>query len=727
MQEQSRSEKKKESLVREGESMASIMTSVQLADRVSSPLHNITTAVTTVINEFERVQAISGQTFNAQKMAGARAQLQMADTELKQIANDTARAKAEQSNYNSKVKEGKSLAGGLLSSIKSMVATFGGLYIIRKGSSLLSECSSKASQLAQSETKLGEVMRAMQGASRSQVNGIKNLSSEISGYGVVGKTALINGAQQVSTYFHQTAAVEKLLPKMADLAVQMHGVNVTGDDMVNIGNMFGKVMTGQVGALRRAGISFDEHQEKVMKNGTEMEKAAMLAQVIEQNVGQMNQAMANTPEGAIARTKKDFEGVKTTIGTNLRPVMLNFFNSIHDNLPTIQFMASGFASVCGVILRALSSIIAGGGKVAGFFAKNWSVIEPIIWGIVAALVVYNAVMGIGWLTTLKDIGAKGAHAVASGIQVAQTIALTIAQQGLNAALSMCPLTWIIIAIIAVIAVISAVIVATKKAVGKTVSAVGVIFGVVVSAGAGILNIAIGVLNTLIQLAWSMFVEPFIGIIEWVLNVANGGFDSFGGAVANLLGQMISGFISFGKVATQVIDAVFGTDWTEKLASLQETVTSWGKNDNAITLSREAPTLNRIAYKDAYNAGYGLGEKVKNKVTGLFGSDEYEKAMQKAESQNNVALKSSDDATAKNTKATADNTSDIADKLDVTSDQLKYIRDYAERQAVSRFTTSNININMTNNNNMSSDADVDGIMNSLKNKLQTQMNISAEGA
>lgn len=705
--------------------MASIQTAIQLTDRVTAPLRNITSAVTTVINEFERVQGISGKTFNTAQMAQARAQLGMADTELKQIATDTARAKAEQSNYNSKVKEGKSLAGGLLSSVKSMVATFGGLYVIRQGSSLLSECSSKASQLAQSETKLGEVMRAMQGASASQVNGIKNLSAEISGYGVVGKSALINGAQQVSTYFHQTAAVEKLLPKMADLAVQMHGVNVTGDDMVNIGNMFGKVMTGQVGALRRAGISFDEHQEKVMKNGTEMQKAAMLAQVVEQNVGQMNRVMANTPEGVMARNQKDFAGVKTTIGQQVQPALVTFFNSIHNNLPTIQLLANGFAGAATIIMKVLSKIIGVVGKIANFFTKNWSVIEPIIWGIVAALVVYNATMGIGWLTTLKDIAAKGAHAIASGAQTVAIIAMTVAQEGLNAALALCPLTWIIIAIIAVIAVIYAVVAAINKAENKTISATGVIFGAVASVGAAILNIVIGVINGIIQMAWSYFVEPFIGIIEWVLNVANGGFDSFGGAVANLIGQIISWFLSLGKIVTKIIDAIFGTDWTAGLTSLQDSVTSWGKNDNAITLSREAPQIGRIAYKDAYNAGYGAGKSVENKVSDMFSFDKYTKATEKAEKYDNT-MNAGDDSVSKNTKATADSTSEIADKLDVTSDQLKYIREYAERQAVSRFTTSNININMTNNNNMSSDADVDGIMNSLKNKLQTQMNISAEG-
>ena len=63
-------------------------------------------------------------------------------------------------------------------------------------------------------------------------------------------------------------------------------------------------------------------------------------------------------------------------------------------------------------------------------------------------------------------------------------------------------------------------------------------------------------------------------------------------------------------------------WTSGLTSLQDTVTSWGKNDNAITLNKEAPSIDyRIKYSDAYGKGYNIGkgveDKVKDKVGGLF--------------------------------------------------------------------------------------------------------------
>ena len=702
--------------------MASIMTAFQLTDRMTAPLMNITNAVSTVITEFERAQAVSGNAFDSSSIAKAKAQLGLADSELKKIASDTTQAIGEQEKYNSKVREGKGAAGGLLSTVKGLVASLGGIYIVRQGTQLLGDCAEKASQLHQAETKLKEVMGAMQGAGSAQVNTMKNLTSEISGYGVVGKTALINGAQQASTYFHQTDAVKTLLPKMADLAVQMHGVNVTSEDMVNIGNMTGKVMTGQVGALRRAGISFTEYQEKVMKNGTEMEKANMLAQVIEQNVGKMNESMANTPEGVMARNQNDFNAVKRTIGEQVQPAIVSMFNAIHNNLPTIQLIATGFANASVLVMGAITNIINIATRMVNIIKANWPLIEPIVWGIVTALIVYNATMGIGWLTTLKDIGTKGLHAIASAGQTAALIKTTIAQKGLNGAIKMCPLSWIIIAIIAVIAAIYLIVAAINKVQNKTISATGVIFGSISAFGAALINTVIGWINAILQYCWT-FVTPFISIVEWVLNVANGGFDSFGGAVANLIGQIISWFLSLGKVVTKIIDAIFGTDWTSGLTALQDNVVAWGKNDNAITLNKEAPSIDyRIKYSDAYGKGYNIGkgveDKVKDKVGGLFKKGEMDDPSKYGYGN--------EDAIANNTADTAANTAKSADSLDITSQQLKYIKDYAEQKAINRFTTAEIKVDMRNTINGTSDTDMEGIVSHLRTRLEEEMAATAEG-
>lgn len=703
--------------------MATIQTAIQLTDRMTAPLMNITSALNTVINEFERVEAVSGNAFDIEKISGASAKLNIAEQQLNEITTASARAAASQSELNNEWAHGSGSVDRLLTRGKQLVATYASIQGAQKMINL-------ADNITQTEARLNLVVddggsvneleqQIRDSANRSRADYLTTASS-VAGFAqragdafsgndevirfteTLNKMYVISGASQQE----QASSMLQLTQALGSGILRGEEFNAVFEASPNIMQAIADYMDVPIGKLR--GMAADgEITADIVKN------AIM---------------------GATEQVNQDFESMPMTWGQmwslfkndaveKMEPVLQKISQIANSN--GFQSFTTVAVNMLGILVDAILVIIDLIGSAGGFIADNWSIIEPIIWGIVTALVVYNATMGIGWLTTLKDIAAKGAHAIASGAQTAAIIAMTFAQDGLNAALALCPLTWIIIAIIAVIAVIYAVIAAINKAQNKTKSATGVIFGCIAWLGAAILNIAIGVINGIIQMAWSYFVEPFIGIIEWVLNVANGGFDSFGGAVANLIGQIISWFLSLGKIVTKIIDAIFGTDWTAGLTSLQESVTSWGKNDNAISLSREAPAINRIAYSDAWNAGYGLGESLENKVSGIFDfEDGLGKGKDSQDAYKNVELQNASLTNAAN--QTASNTADISDKLDATSDQLKYIREYAEKEAINRFTTSNININMTNNNNMSSEADVDGIMNSLKNKLQTQMNISAEG-
>jgi len=151
--------------------------------------------------------------------------------------------------------------------------------------------------------------------------------------------------------------------------------------------------------------------------------------------------------------------------------------------------------------------------------------------------------------------------------------------------------------------------------------VGFIVGVVSVFVAFIWNAVVGVINAVIQFLWTSFVEPFIGIVEWIINVFNGGFDNFGDAVKNLIGQIISWFLSLGKIVTKIIDAIFGTSWTSELENLQDKVLGWGKNESAITLDRDPPlTINHFDYGKAYQFGFDLGADITNSIGNVFNND-----------------------------------------------------------------------------------------------------------
>ena len=237
-----------------------------------------------------------------------------------------------------------------------------------------------------------------------------------------------------------------------------------------------------------------------------------------------------------------------------------------------------------VAIQALDPVL----DAISWLANNIDLVAPIVLGLGAAFGVF--LLAANW----------------TNICTAATTALTTAQEMLGAVMAT---TWglplIIIAL--VIGAIYAVTAAVNHFAGTSVSATGIIAGAVLTVAAIIGNTVIGLLNGIIQAVWSIFVTPFLGIIEWVLNVTNGGFDSFGGAVANLIGNIISWFLDLGKVVTKIIDAIFGTNWTAGLTSLQDSVLKWGKNENAITLDRNAPTIDyRFNYGDAWNTGYNWG-------------------------------------------------------------------------------------------------------------------------
>lgn len=625
-----------------------------------------------------------------------------------------------QGQFNSTLNSGTRSAGKLMSSIKSMIGAYIGVQGIRMGVNFYKEAIEGANLQTEAETKLETVMRQRMGATNEEINSVKRLAFEQQELGIIGDEVQLAGAQQLSTFLNSTEALNTLIPAMDNLAAQQNGVNATSQDMVSIGNLMGKVMQGQTSALTRVGVTFTEAQENVLKYGNEQERAAMLAQVITDNVGEMNAALANTPEGQIKQISNTWGDMKEVIGAQLRPAVVDLFSTINANLPTMEPLIVGITSAAITIVKIISMILGVAGRVASIFSDNWSIIAPIVWGIAAAMGAYLVVAGI--VAVINGITAisEGVKAAAQMMATGATLAETAAQHGLNAALAACPLTWIILLIIALIAIIFAVCAAIAKCRDDVDSAFGVICGVISMACAFVWNTIVGVINSILQFLWTYFVEPFIGIIEWILNVCNGGFDSFGDAVANLIGQIISWFLSLGKVVTKIIDAIFGTDWTSGLNSLQDSVLAWGKNENAITLSREAPELplQRIEYGAAWDAGVEFGDKVSNKI-----SDGIDGLKDMVDDLLNPTTDSGEDAL----NGIKDNTDDIKKEVKNSDDILSMIKDSISKERIASYTTKQISVDMSGmSNKIASSLSIGDVVREFEERIAAAASASAEG-
>lgn len=411
-----------------------------------------------------------------------------------------------------------------------------------------------------------------------------------------------------------------------------------------------------------------------------------------------------------------------------RPVlqMLNDVLNSSMGQAIISGIGQAFVFIANLILW-ISNLF---GTLFNWLAENWDWISRVILSVLA-------VIGIAMVVILFPKFIAWLQYIAFVIMYYTWLGVTSVASALKTAAAWAIANWQMLLIILVIA---AIVVAIIWLANSFSDACGMIVGVIMTAVAFVWNLIVGVINAIIQFLWTSFVEPWIGIIEWVLNVFNGGFNSFGDAVKNLLGNIISWFLSLGQVVTKIIDAIFGTNWTGGLEALKGRVLSWGKNENAITISRESPvSLDRWAYGDAYDTGYQWGESGANWVSDkLSGIGESLKVSNDINTEVGGSYLPDINSPAnaldpydfgnigKNLGDINDNTSDIKDSMDLNSEDLEYLRKLAETEWKKEFTTAEIKVEMNNANTISGESDLDGIVTKLTDKLYEELNSVANG-
>lgn len=286
---------------------------------------------------------------------------------------------------------------------------------------------------AEAETKLEEIMKQRFNSTEQGIQSIKNYASELQNLGVVGDEVQLSGAQQLATFLQTEDALKTLMPAMADLAVQQNGVNVTSENMVSIGNMMGKAMQGQTSALTRVGITMTEAQEQVMKFGTEEERASMLAEIITDNVGHMNEVMAQTDAGKIQQAKNAMGDLKEEIGARLIPIQAVFYENFA-NLCTL--LGTTLCSVLDTLTVAFTNLNT-------FMTEHETLVQVLaiaIGTLTTAFVAYNI--------------AQNASTIIIGLYCAVTDLATLATTAFSTALTILtsPISLVIIAIGALIAI-----------------------------------------------------------------------------------------------------------------------------------------------------------------------------------------------------------------------------------------------------------------------------------
>lgn len=206
------------------------------------------------------------------------------------------------------------LSGDLVNAGQSTQAFSAAMDVLRQVDGTIKGLAQGYNDYAVAEARLAQVMRNTMDASDDEIRSIVDLCSAQEKLGVVEDDVAMAGAQELGTYLGLSSSLQTLIPVLNDMLAQQYGVNATQESAVAIATMLGKVMEGQTSALSRYGYSFDEVQEKILKFGTEEEKAATLAAVVSESVGGMNAALADTDPGRMKQLQMEIDGVKDKLG-----------------------------------------------------------------------------------------------------------------------------------------------------------------------------------------------------------------------------------------------------------------------------------------------------------------------------------------------------------------------------------------------------------------------------
>ena len=674
--------------------MATIRSQMVLNDQVTGVLKNITRALDITLHSFEQMQDASANAVDVRLLNQARAGLGEVNLAVREMEENYRRAAQQEQQVTRNIRQSTQAEQQLNASI-------------RGGNDALDDMVGKAKNLAATIgasvglKKLIELSDQMT-STTARLNFIVDDGGSVEAL----EAKIMASAQRSRAAYLDTASAIASMGANAGAAFSSNDELIAFMEQVNKQFVIGGASAqGQAAAMLQltqamaAGALRGEELNSILEN------APGIARAIEQYMGIAEGSIKSYAEkGAVSAT-----------------VVKNALLSIADET-NAKF--NGMAMTWGQVWTQMGNIAL---KVThplltaiNWLANNLSVIGPILLGLGTAFLVFQ--VAAHW-TQIAAVATAAYHAVVNllsigfGVLTGNTAAASAAVFTFNSALLASPITWIIMLIAVVIGLLYGVVAIINKVTGSSISATGLICGAIAVAGAFIGNTVIGLLNALIQYIWAIFVAPFLGIVEWILNVCNGGFNSFGDAVANLIGQIIGWFLNLGKVVTTIIDAIFGTNWTAGLESLQSSVTAWGKNENAITLDKNAPTIDyRFEYGDAWAAGNDFGKGIDAKIGGMF-------------NMGGLGDSSGFDLgdIAAYTGETADNTGKTADALAVTEEQLEYLRDIAERDAINRFTTAEVKIDMTGmTNRIDGSADLDGVISQLTEGFTEALVTAAEG-
>lgn len=711
--------------------MSSIQTGIELQDNFTNVMYSIIDAMSEAVYAADDLQSAMNESVNT----SAYDQMQ---ADIQQTANELNEASQNQNNFNQEIRAGTQQANELTNTIKRAVAAYVSIQSVGKALDISDELASTTARLNLMNDNLQstqELTNMVYAAAQDARGSFGDMASNVAKLGTLAGDTFSSSAEIVA-FANQLnkqmklsgASTEEASSAMLQLTQSLAKGTLNGDELTSVmenGSMVIQTIADYMGVAQ--GEIKDLAADGQVTSDIII--AAMLGAADETNA-----AFATLP-----LTWSDiWQNIKNAALVAFQPVL----QRINDfaNSTVVQNFANGVIEAMAVISNVANNIFDLIGTVGGFIADNWSVISPIIYGVIAALAVYAAYLGIVKGIEIASAAATAIHSVAMSAKIGvmaaltgQTMAATAAQMGYNGALYACPIVWIIVLIIALIAIIFAVCNAIAKMTGIANSGFGVITGgvnVVIqffkNLGLTVANIALGIGNAIAALASNMmtaFHNAICNVQSWFYNLLSTALSVIEGICAAL------NKLPFVEFDYSGISSA-ADDYAAKAAEAAGNKEDYQSISDAFNEGFTTFDAFQDGWaSDAFNAGAAWGDGIADKVSNfslsdVFGQTDIPNVGDYTSGFNDAIANSGVGDSIGNID---DNTGKIKDSLEVSEDELKYLRDIAEQEAINRFTTAEVTINQTNNNNVSSDTDLDGFITALDDAMGEAIESITEGA
>ncbi|MBQ8765401.1 MAG: tape measure protein [Clostridia bacterium] len=652
--------------------MATISSTIELYDRISAPVNRIIGVLNNMVGIFESVETAMDSGFDPSAIDETRRAIDLASAEMNQLGEEILKSKQKQEKFNDKIDDAT-----------SKLMSFVGAYASMQGLSKLVDLSDT---YVQTTARLNMINDGLQTTDELQ-------------------DKIFASAQRARASYTVTADT------VAKLSLNAGDAFGSNDETIlfaeNLNKLFAVAGTEQA-SIASASLQLTQALGSGVLRGEEFNAVFEAAPNIMQTVADY----MNVPIGKLRGMAAEGQ-ITADIVKNALLGATDDINAQFESMP--MTWAQVWTGVMNKLYQVSQPIL----EAISWLAQNWSILEPIVIGLVTAVGLYTAALLINkgvqvastiakTIDTIKSI----AHGAAITAEMTATTGMTSAQLAFNAALYACPLTWILLIIIAVIAAIYAVIAVINKVTGKSISATGVIVGAVMTAVAFIWNLFLGLVDLVLGII-NIFWNRFAMFANFFGNVFNDPI----GSIIHLFGDMADSVLGILETIASAIDKIFGFNlvgavagWRSGLDGMvNEFALKYGNGTyeekvSKANLTAESLGLSRWGYGDAYQTGYDWGANLGESTADAF----------------NVDKILSDLGT------TAEATEETANALAITNEDLKYLKDLAEQDVINRFTTAEIKVDMTNNNSINGDMDLDGVVEYLVIGVNEAMEKVAEG-